>query len=56
MNKELPINPTVTDVLKAYKFLHGKVRHTPTEYSPKLSEIAGAPIYQMGKPTDKRLF
>ena len=45
MNKELPINPTVTDVLKAYKFLHGKVRHTPTEYSPKLSEIAGAPIY-----------
>ena len=45
MKEELPINPTVTDVLKAYKFLKDKVRHTPTEYSPKLSKIAGAPVY-----------
>lgn len=45
MSKELPINPTITDILKAYKFLRDKVRHTPTEYSPKLSKIAGAPIY-----------
>ena len=45
MHNELPINPTITDVLKAYKFLRDRVRRTPTEYSHKLSRIANAPIY-----------
>ena len=42
---DLPINPGFTDVVKAYKFLKTRVRHTPTEYSYPLSEIAGAPVY-----------
>lgn len=41
----LPINPTITDVVKAYSFLSKRVRHTPTEYSYPLSELAGAPVY-----------
>ena len=41
----LPINPGITDVVKAYKFLRGRVRHTPTEYSHALSVKAGAPVY-----------
>ncbi len=45
MNNELPINPSITDVLLAYKFLKNRVRHTPTEYSHKLSKIANAPVY-----------
>lgn len=41
----LTINPSITDVVKAYRFLNKKVRHTPVEYSYPLSEIAGAPVY-----------
>lgn len=44
MNK-LPISPNFTDVVKAYRFLSKRVRHTPTEYSYPLSEIAGASVY-----------
>ena len=29
---KLPINPGITDVVKAYKFLKTSVRRTPTEY------------------------
>ncbi len=29
---KLPFDPTITDVLKAYKFLKDRVRHTPAEY------------------------
>lgn len=43
--KDLPINPSFTDVMKAYRFLSRRVRHTPTEYSYALSEIAQAPVY-----------
>jgi threonine dehydratase len=39
------IEPTITDVLKAHRFLKGKVRNTPVEYSHRLSEIAGAEVY-----------
>ena len=42
---DLTINPNITDVVKAYRFLSKRVRHTPTEYSYPLSEIAGAPVY-----------
>ena len=45
MMSTLPINPGITDVVKAYKFLRGRVRHTPTEYSHALSVKAGAPVY-----------
>lgn len=44
MNR-LPIDPTITDVAKAYSFLRHRVRHTPTEYSFPLSEECGAPVY-----------
>lgn len=44
MNK-LSIDPSITDVAKAYRFLKTRVRHTPTEYSFQLSEICGAPVY-----------
>ncbi len=39
------IEPTVTDILKAYRFLKDKVRHTPTEHSFALSEKTGTPVY-----------
>lgn len=42
---KLPYEPIFQDVVKAYRFLKVKVRHTPTEYSYPLSEIAGAPVY-----------
>ena len=42
---KLPFDPCITDVMKAYKFLKNRVRHTPTEYSRALSEKAGAPVY-----------
>ena len=41
----LPIDPGITDVVKAYRFLKNRVRHTPTEYSFPLSEICSAPVY-----------
>ncbi len=44
MNK-LPIDPSITDVVKAYRFLKDRVRHTPTEYSFPLSEICSAPVF-----------
>ena len=37
--------PVFRNVVKAYGFLKTRVRHTPTEYSEALSEIAGAPVY-----------
>lgn len=39
------INPAITDILKAYRFLKDKVRHTPTEYSHALSERLGTPVF-----------
>ena len=44
MNK-FSIDPSITDVAKAYRFLRDRVRHTPTEYSFPLSEICGAPVF-----------
>ncbi|MDR3164239.1 MAG: threonine/serine dehydratase [Synergistaceae bacterium] len=41
----LAFEPVFKDVVKAYGFLKTRVRHTPTEYSQALSEIAGAPVY-----------
>lgn len=42
---KLPYEPFFQDVVKAYKFLRPRVRHTPTEYSYALSEFAGVPVY-----------
>ncbi|MFP4482145.1 MAG: threonine/serine dehydratase [Thermovirgaceae bacterium] len=42
---EKALNPTVKDVVRAYRFLRNKVWHTPLLYSDKLSEIAGGPVY-----------
>ena len=36
---------TITDVLLASRFLSGKVRRTPFEFSPRLSEVAGASVW-----------
>ncbi|MCX7828900.1 MAG: threonine/serine dehydratase [Thermanaerothrix sp.] len=44
MNK-LPINPSITDSLMAYRFLKLRVRHTPTEISKPLSALTGAQVY-----------
>lgn len=41
----LPYEPTFQDVVKAYSFLKTRIRHTPTEFSYPLSEIAGVPVY-----------
>ena len=41
----LAFEPVFRDVVKAYGFLKTRVRHTPTEYSRALSEIARAPVY-----------
>lgn len=41
----LPYEPTFQNVVKAYRFLKTKVRHTPTEFSYPLSETAGVPVY-----------
>lgn len=43
--KSLSINPTISDVVRAYSFLCNRVRHTPLEYSYELSDIANAPVY-----------
>jgi threonine dehydratase len=40
-----PISPTITDILAAYRFLEGKVRHTPLEYSYPLSEELGGAVF-----------
>ena len=42
--ERLPVEPTITDVMKASKFLRNRVRRTPAEYSFALSERAGAPV------------
>lgn len=42
--ERLPVEPTITDVMKACKFLRSRVRHTPAEYSFALSERVGAPV------------
>jgi threonine dehydratase len=39
------INPSISDVLKAYRFLRSRVRHTPVERSFVLSGLAGADVY-----------
>lgn len=39
------ISPTITDILTAYRFLKGRVRHTPLELSHALSEEAGGSVY-----------
>ncbi|MCF7936413.1 MAG: threonine/serine dehydratase [Synergistales bacterium] len=41
----LSLHPTITDVLQARIFLAGRMRHTPTEFSPSLSEGTGREIY-----------
>ncbi|MDR1581300.1 MAG: threonine/serine dehydratase [Synergistaceae bacterium] len=41
----LAFEPVFRDVVKAYGFLKTRARHTPTEYSEALSEIAGAQVY-----------
>jgi threonine dehydratase len=41
----LSFEPTFKDVVKAYRFLSTRVRHTPTEYSYALSERVQAPVY-----------
>jgi threonine dehydratase len=39
------INPSISDVLRAYRFLRHKVRHTPVERSFPLSERTGADVF-----------
>ncbi|MFA0888489.1 MAG: threonine/serine dehydratase [Synergistales bacterium] len=39
------ISPAVTDILLAYRFLKGKVRHTPIEFSYPLSEELGSKVF-----------
>lgn len=39
------IEPTITDILQARKFLEGKIRQTPVERSQPLSDIAGADVF-----------
>lgn len=39
------IDPTITDVLMAYRFLKNRVRHTPTERSGPLSDLLGEETY-----------
>lgn len=39
------INPSITDVLRAYRFLRNRVRHTPVERSFSLSERTGAEVF-----------
>ncbi|MDR2529067.1 MAG: threonine/serine dehydratase [Synergistaceae bacterium] len=41
----LAFDPSFKDVVKAYRLLKSRVRHTPTEYSHALSEAVGAPVY-----------
>lgn len=39
------IEPTITDILQARKFLDGRIRQTPVERSQNLSDIAGADVF-----------
>lgn len=41
----LVIDPSITDVLLAYRFLQSRVRHTPTELSAPLSEKLGSKVF-----------
>lgn len=41
----MTINPSITDVLLAYRFLRNRVRHTPVERSFPLSERTGADVF-----------
>jgi len=41
----LVIDPSITDVLLAYRFLKDKVKHTPLERSEPLSEATGAEVF-----------
>ncbi len=40
----LPIDPTITDLLQARRFLASRVRHTPTEHSFALSDLTGGRV------------
>ncbi len=37
--------PTITDILRARRFLASRVRKTPLEPSPALSELVGVPVF-----------
>lgn len=39
------INPTMSDILLANRFLEGRIRRTPTEKSLPLSEITGGEVF-----------
>ncbi len=39
------LDPQISDVLLAARFLRGKVRHTPTERSDALSGLSGADVF-----------
>ncbi len=39
------IDPSISDVLRAYRFLKHRVRHTPVERSFPLSELTGADVF-----------
>lgn len=41
----MKIEPTITDVLLAARFLKGRIHRTPTEYSFPFSEKSGAEVY-----------
>ncbi|MDR1914988.1 MAG: threonine/serine dehydratase [Synergistaceae bacterium] len=41
----LAFEPSFKDVVKAHRFLNTRLRHTPTEYSHALSDVAGSPVY-----------
>jgi threonine dehydratase len=41
----MQLDPQVSDVLLAARFLRGKVRHTPTERSDALSRLSGADVF-----------
>lgn len=41
----LVIDPSITDVLSAYRFLRNRVRHTPVERSAPLSDVMGTDVF-----------
>ncbi len=43
--QQWPFIPTFRDALEAYAYLRSRVRHTPLEYSPSLSDRTGREIY-----------
>jgi len=41
----MPYDVTITDILLAARFLNGKIRRTPLEFSPSLSSSTGAQVW-----------